>query len=149
MTQPITQRRVKKEPILLPASEKIALLVVGLARTESARKMLQFYPPRLPIRPWGFSETPSSAHVVPDPASNEAADEALLETICDNVLRGTPAEERMLPRKRHKAAGAGSHTETESGESVNEEEEEGVGQANYLEAPVHFQSLREVIVTPR
>ena len=54
----------------------------------------------------------------------------------------------MPSRKRQKAAEAGSHTETEAGESV-EEEEEGVGQANYLEAPVHFQSLREVIVTPR
>ena len=56
----------------------------------------------------------------------------------------------MPSSKRQKAAEAGSHTETESGESVKEEEEEeGVGQANYLEAPVHFQSLREVIVTPR
>ena len=36
-----------------PASEKMALLVVGLARTETARKLARFHPPWLSIRPWG------------------------------------------------------------------------------------------------
>ena len=40
-----TTERKKKEPILLTASAKIVLLVVGLAPTGSARRMLRSYPP--------------------------------------------------------------------------------------------------------
>ena len=37
--------------------------------TEKCTKTARFHPPWLPIRPWGFSDTPSSAHVVPDHVS--------------------------------------------------------------------------------